>query len=779
MRARKKHFMKSHLLVPIVLLSFTGPCWAQDGPSQKLDKKNGKTVSQLIEMLKSKDSKTKIKGATGLRDKGKSAKSAIPALIEALNEKDYKVLESVRDALGAMGAEAIPPLTKVMRDTKSPLRSQAIRALGKVGPAAKNVVPELLTVLKKETDNGLRWASVWALGKLGSRDGAVINALIEASTDKAAGIRSVVVESLGALLVDLSDPKAVDALKRLSKDKNIIVRVRAENVIQKLTLAQNKSKKPITVQNIKERHSYKLSVNTSLQFRAQQQVIKVETPHVFYYDNCRADSGILIQLNEIHHNLIVNGAESIHMCLNKNGTITREKGHTKTEPYQKLDAGDKKLLDSLFRVPMATIYLSEKGEELSRSVSKESKYGEGFDATIHNVRWFHPEFSSEQSWGGIRVFDVGQNGKLEGYFSYKKTGKKDAKGHTLVAVTAVISKDKLSTNRGKLIKPFYKINGVQSYDEKRKIWVSGQTKVSFFYKLNGVNMAGSMTLTLSMVDSPAKLTPMSGTAKAKGPQIKLDLKTASKYSYKMSSHTDMTTNVNGQALNIATPVTLRYDNFMGKDAEVVQLKEFQYQVQSGGHTSFFVEMDKDHIGFHNGGKKQNVPFAKADQRNKALIHNLFNIPLARMSVDKEGKELRRTVNEGSVGGKAYNATVHNVRWFHARFGAKNTWEETRTFDLSKGGTISGKLTFRKLIEKDAQGNTVVQVNGVMTQAKTVTLRGEFKNIKAFFVGEQSYDEKRKIWVSGRTEVWLSYQLVTPQGIFDSLGKVTLKLNLEK
>ncbi|MDF1664380.1 MAG: HEAT repeat domain-containing protein [Planctomycetota bacterium] len=741
-------------------------------------------VPKLLQLLKNEDLDCDEIIADTLAKIGPKARAAVPMILKEMNDEDSIFSEAGIRTLGKIGAGVkgvVPALLKELKGPDEYRRWEAAEALGNIGPKAKVAVPALIAALNSE-DRLLRTNSAKALGKIGVRDEKVMNALIEASKDKKnLSLQVVVVEALGQLWAHSNSDTVFSVLKRLQKDADPYVREKATELLKKLSpIAQKKALEDVAkIKKLGVRHSYKFSVNTTLKIKSGNQLITVDSPNSFQYDNYKSKDGLVVQLNEIVNNLIINGAESLHMVLNKNGEITRQGGQTQFQTYQESNAKVKKRLDSLFRTHFAKITLDKEGKERTRKVTVAGEYGEHLDATIDNVRWFHPYFPAKNRWGAFRTFDIGNGGKLDAYFSYKRLGEKDAAGNSVIEVSADVSKDVISTNRGKLHKATYRISGVQSYDEKQKLWVSGKTKVTFSYTLNGVFMQGTMTLVLSKLAGPVKLTSMRPKAEKKLPDLKLDPATLSKYSYQMSIDSDVTTMVNGQALKFVIPVKLRYENSVGAKAVIVKLKDFKYQVNGNGRTNLYVEMDKDHIGFHNGGKKQIVPVAEADPKNKALLHNLFNVPFAQMTVDEEGKELTRKVNKKSEGGKAYDVTIHNVRWFHARFAASKNWVEKRTFDVTKGGTVSGDLTFTKLDEKDSLGHTVVKVTGVMTQDKTVSLRAELRKLKLSFVGKQSYDEKRKIWVSGQSQVQLSYQLVTPQGVFGTTGTMTLKLKLDK
>ncbi|MDF1666729.1 MAG: hypothetical protein P1V97_33575, partial [Planctomycetota bacterium] len=560
---------------------------------------------------------------------------------------------------------------------------------------------------------------------------------------------------------------------------NLELKLKAQDSSKVAKKDDLKPNRPVTkVAAGSTRDSYKLSVSTSLKYKSGNRDVVVDTPYKFQYDNIAGKAGISVQFTEVIQSLFINGAESINIRLTKDGTVTRDRGKTEIEPYDKLDADSKTLLYSMFRKPIAIITTTLDGTELTRVLSDQHKAGAPFDATIHNLRWFHARFADEKSWADERTFDIGQSGTISGLLNFTKLDKKDASGNTIVKVSGTLTKAAIWTRRGTIKNAKYVFNGLQSYNEKRKKWVRGQTNVTLTYSLRGTPIRGTMTLKLELVKGQAKIKPIKPAPTKSLPEVKIDPAQLSKHSYQLSIDTTVTSQAKGPVMKITNPVSLRYTNSIGPKSVSVTLKEFKYHVLGNGRTKHYVEMDKDHICFHTGGKKQTVSAENADAKNKALLKTLFAAPIAQIILDKERKEISRKVSPGSIDGRVYDATIHNARWFHSRFAATKSWVETRTLDVSKGGFITGSLTFTKLDKKDGAGNTVVKVTGTLTQDRVNSLRGPLRDAIFKIEGTRSYDETRKIWVSGQSNVTMTYEQMTVGGPIKMAGTMTLKLTLE-
>lgn len=163
----------------------------------------------LIIALKDNNPKMRESSAKALGKMGSKVKDteSVKALIEALDDDDKKVLKAVRFALGEIkdpraitrliktfyrnqsedntaqvalskiGTEAVQPLIMALKDEKQMLRDFAASALGEFGPAARDAVEPLLTLLKEERVENVIIRAIWALGKI--KDERATNQLLD------------------------------------------------------------------------------------------------------------------------------------------------------------------------------------------------------------------------------------------------------------------------------------------------------------------------------------------------------------------------------------------------------------------------------------------------------------------------------------------------------------------------------------------------------------------------------------------------------------------------
>lgn len=182
----------------------------------------------------------KITGTSGpgerRRNRGPAAPAPVPpavvSLLKSMENPATRWMAVV--ALGELGAtarDAIPALVDAIDDEDSAVRWDAVKALGKMGPAAASAVPALIAVLGDPNDVIARQYAVAALGSIGARAGAAVPALIGAFKDR----QSHLDDKAGEALV-LIGAASVPALIEAMKDEDPTVRVRAANVLTRIAV---------------------------------------------------------------------------------------------------------------------------------------------------------------------------------------------------------------------------------------------------------------------------------------------------------------------------------------------------------------------------------------------------------------------------------------------------------------------------------------------------------------------------------------------------------------
>ncbi len=182
-------------------------------------------VPILVKVLKNdRDYTVRVVAAASLGEIGPAAKNAVPALVQALSEKDREMRKHAATALYMIGPAAVPGLVEALRDNNQEVGVWAATALGWIGPAA---VPALERAIK-DRDPRVRVLAVAALGKAAGED--AVTALVAALTDKNWEVRSGAARILG--LIGPAAKDAVPALKQALRDNKREVREEAAMAIR-------------------------------------------------------------------------------------------------------------------------------------------------------------------------------------------------------------------------------------------------------------------------------------------------------------------------------------------------------------------------------------------------------------------------------------------------------------------------------------------------------------------------------------------------------------------
>jgi HEAT repeat protein len=163
-------------------------------------------VPALVNALRDKDPKVRQEAIRAVGQLGTAARAAIPAVIELLNADDGYERVLAAEALAYLEARspaAISALVKIMAERDLGLGGQAIAALGRIGPSAEAAVPAL-TEAVRSTDPAFRIEAALALAQVKPDPQAILPVLVEVFQDRNHPFRVRALEALSRL--GLSSP---------------------------------------------------------------------------------------------------------------------------------------------------------------------------------------------------------------------------------------------------------------------------------------------------------------------------------------------------------------------------------------------------------------------------------------------------------------------------------------------------------------------------------------------------------------------------------------------
>ncbi len=152
----------------------------------------------------------------------------VPALIDALEDKDPRVVRNAVEALAELGPKALQHVKDTLKNEK--LRPLALSLIYRLGPDAEAAVPALIEALKEdaqeEDDVMFRREVQFALGAIGPKARAAVPALLNSLSADREEIRASACFALGKIGPG-GAVAAVSRLRDLESDKSQMVRLAA------------------------------------------------------------------------------------------------------------------------------------------------------------------------------------------------------------------------------------------------------------------------------------------------------------------------------------------------------------------------------------------------------------------------------------------------------------------------------------------------------------------------------------------------------------------------
>lgn len=193
----------------------TYPAYTPPAPPKEstTEFEDGKSLDDWIKMLKTGDAKARASACVAIREMGRTAKEAIPALVAALKDTDPYVRIEATVALGAIGPAAIPALTEALKSSNRYQRMGACLSLGHMAANAKDAIPALEAAFKDKNASVRAHAAqaVWRIDR--TRAGDIVSVLADALKDDNRAVKMGAVITLGQIGKAAKD--AVPALRPL------------------------------------------------------------------------------------------------------------------------------------------------------------------------------------------------------------------------------------------------------------------------------------------------------------------------------------------------------------------------------------------------------------------------------------------------------------------------------------------------------------------------------------------------------------------------------------
>ncbi|MDF1665920.1 MAG: hypothetical protein P1V97_29460 [Planctomycetota bacterium] len=260
------------------------------------------------------------------------------------------------------------------------------------------------------------------------------------------------------------------------------------------------------------------------------------------------------------------------------------------------------------------------------------------------------------------------------------------------------------------------------------------------------------------------------------PALAQDTVVEQKTKYTYSIESDIKMNVGTEKVTVGASTQIQYQNSVKAQTLSVTIFNFKVITIINGVENMNVEMARKGMTLKQLGKIREIPFDKSPKPQQELLKT-FGKAFVKITLDGEGKESKRELANPSESAKTLEkeGLVANARLFHPEFSAKKAWKAKREIAMGNGTFISGELNYEKQDKPDANGHIVVKVSGTLTKKKMVNNGIEMVNIKYVVNGQELYDPKKKIWLSGDLKIAVTWDVKTPGGNGTAAGTMKLKL----
>ncbi len=194
------------------------------------------TFPLVMALLKDPNSEVRASCGLAIRSYGAAAREAIPSLILALQDPSSYIRLNAAESLGKIASQipedrlTVPALIDAMQDKDEQVRGSVLRGLETVGERAAPAIPVLLKTLRDHsTKENLRDWILSILGRLAAKSDEIVPLLIQFLRDPDLRLRVTAIRALGNAC-PLARP-AIPDLVQMSQDQDEHVRREASEAI--------------------------------------------------------------------------------------------------------------------------------------------------------------------------------------------------------------------------------------------------------------------------------------------------------------------------------------------------------------------------------------------------------------------------------------------------------------------------------------------------------------------------------------------------------------------
>ncbi|MBI2947293.1 MAG: HEAT repeat domain-containing protein [Verrucomicrobia bacterium] len=189
-------------------------------------------IPSLLKALDDEKTSVRSGAAKALGFMGPAAKETAPHLVGKLNDPESEVRQQGAEALSQIGPPAIPLLIPALSAPETPTRAGATLALGLIGPPAKGAAQPLADLFRRETDSDVRAVALEALSRIRYDADKFVPLLLSALRADTFGVRHAAVN--GLLLLPDTEKTVVPPLLEVLKSGDSFAKEQAAHVLGRI-----------------------------------------------------------------------------------------------------------------------------------------------------------------------------------------------------------------------------------------------------------------------------------------------------------------------------------------------------------------------------------------------------------------------------------------------------------------------------------------------------------------------------------------------------------------
>ncbi len=239
----------------------------------------------------------------------------------------------------------------------------------------------------------------------------------------------------------------------------------------------------------------------------------------------------------------------------------------------------------------------------------------------------------------------------------------------------------------------------------------------------------------------------------------------------------------GQGDQIDANTALSYVwRWRGNEAELL-LDGMKVLTKVNGEPVMDSSMSASHFYIKQGDRTMNETFDRADPQMKQVLHDCFQAPLCKVSVDPYGRELQRTVTAGPAAQSVVDTgIITNTRFFHAPFlPDQRRWEAPGEMATGDGGYARGTLTYQltdRPVTSGDEPSNLVEVSVAGTLLGDATMKGGMVENAVYRIeGTQIYNQRLRQWICGALTVGATFQTQSAGQTVTHRGTIRLAMQL--